>query len=363
MQAVILAGGSNARLHGLSTDVPKPLAPFFDRPLIHYTVKLLAQHGIGDVIVAMSHQVKELTEYLGDGSNYGVDIRYSIEIEPMGSAGAVKLLQGKLSETFLVVSGDLITDLDLTEAIRMHKSASSMATMVLHKVDDPSPFGILGCDDCGRVTHLIEKPRSAETFTNTINTGIYVLEPEALSSIPYNTAQDFATNLFPRLLSNQERVFGFELPGYWCDTGDLLQYRNAHFDALRGKLEIDLPAIHVGEGIWVGAGVDIHPTAQLSSPIYIGSGASIGRNARIGEQTIIGANSIIDEEAYVARSVIGALAYIGKETDVTDSVIRGGYLVTESGSAGIPAPAAPKMVQIAPASPVKETLLAREAIA
>jgi len=363
MQAVILAGGNSARLHGLSTDVPKPLAPFFDRPVIHYTIKLLAKHGIQEVIVALSHQAKELTEYLGDGSSYGVDIRYSIEIEPVGSAGAVKLLQGKLSETFLVVSGDLITDLDLGAAVQMHKTAQSMATMILHKVDDPSPFGIVGCDDNGRVTRLIEKPRSVETFTNTINTGIYVLEPEVLSSIPYNTAQDFATNLFPRLLSNQERVYGFEIPGYWCDTGDLLQYRNAHFDALQGKLGIDLPAIHVGEGVWVGGGVDIHPTAQLSSPIYIGSGASIGPNARIGEHTIIGANSIIDEEAFVARSVIGAGARIGRETDVTDSVIKGGYLVTESGSTGEPAPAAPKVVQIAPASPINETVFAREAIA
>ena len=363
MQAIILAGGNSARLHGWATDVPKPLAPFFDRPLIHYTVKLLARHGIRDIIVALSHEAKELVGYLGDGSNYGVDIRYSIEIEPMGSAGAVKVLQGRLSETFLVVSGDLITDLDLTEAIRMHEAAQSMASMVLHEVDDPSSFGIVGCDDSGRVTHLIEKPRSVETFTNTINTGIYVLEPEVLSSIPYNTAKDFATNLFPRLLGNQERVYGFEVPGYWCDTGDLLQYRNAHFDALQGKLEIDLPAVHVGEGIWVGGGVDIHPTARLSSPIYIGAGVSIGPNATIGDHTIIGTNSIIDEDAHVARSVIGAMAYVGKETDVADSVIKGGYLVTESGSTGEPAPAAPKAVQIAPANPIKESVSALKTLA
>lgn len=363
MQAVILAGGNSARIHGLTTDVPKPLAPFFDRPLVHYTIKLLAKHGIRDIIVTLSPQAKEMVDYLGDGSSYGVSVSYSIESEPMGPAGAVKLLQPRLSETFLVVSGDLITDLDLSEAVRMHRSVAAMATLVLHDVDDPSPFGIVGCDESGRVTRLIEKPRSVETFTNTINTGIYVLEPEVLSSIPYNKAQDFAMNLFPRLLNNQEAVYGFKLPGYWCDTGDLLQYRNAHFDALQGKLEIDLPAINVGEGIWVGGGVDIHPSAQLSSPIYIGAGASIGRDARIGEQTIIGESAVISEEAFVARSVIGAGAHIDRQTDVTDSVIKGGYLVTESGSTGEPAPAAPRVVQIAPASPAAEKVFAREAIA
>lgn len=363
MQAVILAGGTSARLHGLSTNLPKPLAPFFDRPLIHYTIKLLAKHGIKDILIAVSQCAKELVEYFGTGSSYGVDIRYSVETEPMGSAGAVKLLQPMLTETFVVISGDLITDIDLAQAIRTHNSASSLATMLLHEVDDPSQFGIVGCDDSGRVTRLIEKPRSIEAFTNTINTGIYVLEPEALSSIPYNTAQEFTTNLFPRLLHNQESVYGFEVPGYWCDTGNLLQYRNAHFDALQGRLRIDLPAIHVGEGIWVGGGVDIHPTAQLSSPIYVGAGAVIGRNARIGEHTIVGANAVIDEEAFVGRSVIGAGAHIGRETDVTDSIVRGGYLVTESGTSGEPAPAAPKVVQIAPASPIRETVFAREAIA
>lgn len=361
MQAVVLAGGSSARLHGLSSDLPKPLAPFFDRPLVHHTIKLLARHDIRDITVAVSHKAKELIDHLGDGTSYGVNIRYSIETEPVGPAGAVKLLQSKLTDTFVVVSGDLVTDLDLTAAIARHKSAASMATLLLHRVEDPSQFGIVGCDEDGRVTRFIEKPRASETFTSIVNTGIYVLEPEALSSVAYNAVQDFATNLLPRMLCNQERVYGFEVPGYWCDTGDLNKYRTAHFDALQGKLSIELPAIHVGEGIWVGGGVSIDPSAQLSSPIYIGAGATIGRNARIGEHTIIGAESHIGEEAYVARSVIGAGAHIGRETDVTDSVIRGGYLVTETGSE--PAPAAPQVVQIAPANPLNETAFARETLA
>jgi mannose-1-phosphate guanylyltransferase / phosphomannomutase len=158
------------------------------------------------------------------------------------------------------------------------------------------------------------------------------------------------------LLRNMEPVFGLELPGYWCDAGDLLQYRNAHFDALQGKLKLDLPAIHVGQGIWVGDGVDIHPTAQLSSPIYIGSGASIRRDARLGEHTIIGANAVVDEGAYVTRCVVGAGAHISRETQVSDCVIQGGYLVEESGTTGEPRPAPPKPVEVAPAAPVSQSI-------
>ncbi len=361
MQAVILAGGISARLHGLSTDLPKPLTPFFDRPLVHHIVKLLAKHEIRDIIVALSPKAKGLIEYLGSGASYGVQISYSIENEPLGTAGAVKLLQPKLSDSFLVISGDLITDLDLNAAVRAHKTSRAMATLLLHEVDDPSQFGMVECDDNSRITRLIEKPRSTETSSNTVSTGIYVLEPEALSSIAYNTDQDFATNLFPRMLNNQEKVCGFQTTGYWCDAGNPLHYRGAHFDALQGKLSVEIPAVHVGEGIWVSGGVDIDPSAELSSPIYIGSGASVRRDARIGRGTIIGANAIVDEGASVARSVIGAGAHIGRDTIVTDSLVWGGYLVTQGKEE---APVTIPTRQTAPAGGSSaETAFARETLA
>ena len=330
MQAVILAGGNGIRLHCPTSHIPKPLMPFFDRPVMEHTVKLLAKHNIRDIIVTTSYLAKDVMRYFGDGSRWEVRIRYSIESEPMGTAGAVKLVQGMISDTFVVVSGDAVTDLNLRSALNAHKSASSIATILVHEVDDPTQFGLVGYDECGRVSKFVEKPRSTEAFTNTVSTGIYVLEPEALSSIPYNQAQDFARNLFPRLLRNLEPVHACRPEGYWCDVGDLLQYRNAHFDALRGRIRLDLPALHAGEGIWVGDGVDIHPTVQLSSPIFIGSGASIGRNAVIGEHTVIGANAFVDEGAYVARSVIGGGSFVGRDMRVTDSVISSGYAVVES---------------------------------
>ena len=330
MQAVILAGGTGTRLYPLDTTVPKPLMPFFDRPVVEHTVKLLAKHGFDDIIITTSYLAKDIARYFGDGSRWGVSIRYSIESRAMGSAGAVRLVKDMITETFAVVSGDLITDIDLRAGLARHRRASGIATILLHHVEDPTPFGSPDTDESGRVSRYVEKPKTADVFTDMVSTGIYILEPEALSSISDNSVQEFATNLFPLLLRNMEPVYAFDMSGYWCDVGDLLQYRNAHFDALQGKLELDLPAVHAGEGIWVGEGVDIDPSAQLSSPIFIGSGARIGRNAVIGSHTVIGAKARVDEGAHVARSVIGGGAFVGAEMRVMDTLVGGGYTVAET---------------------------------
>lgn len=339
MQAVILAGGSASRLHCATSHIPKPLMPFFDRPVVEYAVRLLAKHGIRDIIIATSYTATDVMRYFGDGSAWKVKIRYCVESRPAGTAGAVKLAQPMIAGTFVVVSGDIITDFDLTRAITAHKSSSAIATILVHGVDDPTQYGMVGFSAGGAVDKFVEKPHTREAVIHTVSTGIYILEPECLSSIAYNTAQDFGINLFPLLLRNQDPVFALEPEGYWCDVGDLLQYRNAHFDALQGKIHLDLPAIHAGEGIWVGSGVEIHPTAQLSSPVFIGSGATIGRDAVLGEHTVIGANARVDEGAYVARSVIGGGSLIGSGMRVTDSVISSGYGVIESDDR--PAPASP----------------------
>ncbi len=329
MQAVILAGGNGTRLHPLNTPTPKPLMPFFDRPVVEHMVKLLAKSGIDDIIITTSHIATDIPRYFGDGSRWNVSIRYSIENHPAGSAGAVRLVREMITDTFLVVSGDVITDFDLAAAVEAHSTASPIASILLCKATEVAQFGIVDRDNTGRVTRFIEKPNAAEAFGDTIDTGIYVLEPEVLSSISDNSAQDFANDLIPLLLRNQESVYGFDVSGYWCDVGDVLQYRNAHFDALQGKLKVDLPAVHAGEGIWVGEGVDIHPSAQLSSPIFIGSGASVGRNAVVGEHTVIGANAIVEEGARISRSVIGSGAFVGQEITLADCLVSGGYSVTD----------------------------------
>ena len=182
----------------------------------------------------------------------------------MGTAGGVKLLQNMIKERFVVVSGDAVTDFDLSAAVSMHESRSAVASLLLHKAADPGEFGIVATDASGKITRFIEKPKSSEVFSNTVNTGIYILEPEALSSIPYHQPFDFSRGLFPLMLNNREPVYGFSMPGYWCDVGNLMQYRNVHFDALEGRLKLDVPATHIGDGIWIGERVTVHPSAQIS---------------------------------------------------------------------------------------------------
>ncbi|MDO8586941.1 MAG: NDP-sugar synthase [Armatimonadota bacterium] len=331
MQAVILAGGKATRLRPLTTNTPKPMTPMFNRPVMEYTLELLAKHGVREIIVTLSSLAKEILDHFGDGSKWGVDIRYSVEETPMGTAGGVKELQPLISDTFLVVSGDVVTDLDLTEAIETHRRKSAIATILLHDVHDPTEFGVVSTDGDGRVVRFFEKPKSEEVFSHTVSTGIYVLEPETLSSIPYNMPYDFSRELFPRLLRNMEPVFGCNLQGYWCDIGNFSQYRNAHFDALTGKANINISGTQVEEGVWVGDNCDVHSTVRLSAPVFLGSSAEIRRNVTVGALSVVGDETLVDEGATVSRSIVGSGAFIGRASRVQDSVIGSGYRVVDHG--------------------------------
>lgn len=321
MQVVILAGGSVPQLHPWTSAAPKPLLPFFDRPVIEHAVRLLAAHDIREITVATSHHAKHITQYLGDGSHWQVDISYSIEDTPAGTAGAVRRLQSRISDTFMVMPSDTATDFDLSAALHAHKASGAIATILVHEVDDPSRFGIVSRDETNYVTRFLEKPRSSEIFSNTVSTGIYILEPEAISSIAPDRNQDFARHIFPTLLRNQEPINACRLPGYWTDLGDILQYRNAHFDALQGKLRIDLPAVYAGEGIWVGGGVDVHPSAQIAAPVFIGSGASIGPDVIIGAHSIVGAHTRIHAGSTLSHCVIGCGATVHTGSRIVKTVV------------------------------------------
>jgi len=329
MQAVIMAGGVGTRLRPLTANVPKPMVPLFDRPVMEHTINLLTKHGITDVIVTLSHLAGEVVEYFGDGSSLGVKIRYSVETDPYGTAGGVKLIQDMIDGTFVVISGDVVTDFDLTEALHKHRSASAIATIMLCDVDDPTQFGMVRCEPNGRLTRFLEKPKSSEIFGNTVSTGIYILEPEVLSCIPYNWPFDFGRDLFPRMLNNSEPVYGFPIPGYWCDIGNINHYRKVHFDALEGKLKIDLPAAHIGQGIWIGERVDLHSSVEISAPIFLGPGAVVRRGVSLGSHTVVGAEALIDEGARISRSVIGSRSCVGRNAVVTDCIMSGGYSISD----------------------------------
>ncbi|MCS6950655.1 MAG: nucleotidyltransferase family protein, partial [bacterium] len=204
MQAVILAGGQGTRLRPLTAHTPKPMVPLFDRPVMEHALRLLRKHGIQQVFVTLSYRAREIIDYFGGGSRWGMRIHYSIEDEPMGTAGGVRRFASLLHDTFLVISGDAVTDFDLSEAVAFHRRKGAVATMLLYSVEDPTPFGIVETDSDGRVRQFLEKPSLNEVFTNTVNTGIYVLEPYALRLVPDDQPYDFSRNLFPRLLANND---------------------------------------------------------------------------------------------------------------------------------------------------------------
>ncbi|MCL5104835.1 MAG: NDP-sugar synthase [Armatimonadetes bacterium] len=333
MQAVILAGGNGTRLRPLIATVPKPMLPLFDMPILEHSIRLLAKHGIRDIIITTSPYADGLMDYFGDGANWGVRIRYSVEHEPMGTAGAVKLARKMIQDTFIVFSGDVVSDFDLKEAIISHKSTSAIATILLAQVDDPTQFGIVRCDSTGRLRQFKEKPRSHEVTSNIVSTGIYIFEPEVLSCIPYDEPCDFGRQLFPRMLNNQEPIYGLSPRGYWCDVGNLANYRRLHTDALTGPLNVEIPGREIADGIHIGEDVDIHPSAQLSGPLFLGNGVTVRRGANVGKGTVVGAGTCIDEGAEVVGSIIGGGSYLGPNASVADCIIGGEYRISEGETA------------------------------
>ena len=329
MQAVILAGGNGTRLRPLIATVPKPMLPLFDMPILEHSIRLLAKHGIRDIIITTSPYADGLMDYFEDGASWGVRIRYSVEHEPMGTAGAVKLPRKMIEDTFIVLSGDIVSDFDLKEATTTHKSTSAIATILLSEVDDPTQFGMVRCDSTGRVSQFIEKPRSHAANSNTVSTGIYVFDPEVLSCIPYDEPCDFGRQLFPRMLNNQEPVYGISPKGYWCDVGNLANYRRLHTDALTGLLNVEIPGREIADGIRIGENVDIHPSAQLSGPLFLGNGVNVKGNVRIGTGTVIGAGTCVDEGAQVRGSIIGNGSYLGPNASVMDCILGSEYRIAQ----------------------------------
>lgn len=324
MQAVILAGGQGTRLRPLTARTPKPMVSLFDRPVMEHTLLLLRKHGIQQVFVTLSYRAREIIDYFGGGSRWGMRIHYSIEDEPMGTAGGVRRFVSSLHDTFLVISGDAVTDFDLSEAVAFHRRKGAIATMLLYSVEDPTPFGIVETDSDGRIRRFLEKPSANEVFTNTVNTGIYVLEPYALRFVPDDQPFDFSRNLFPRLLTNNDPFFGFRAHGYWCDIGNLLQYRQAHFDALTNKVSLELPAEPVRPGGWIGENAVVDGKVKLEPPFYIGAGTRLQRGAAIGKHAVIGARCLVESEASIRASIVGPDARVGAGTQLTHCVVDSG---------------------------------------
>jgi len=334
VQAVIIAGGEGTRLRPLTSTTPKPLLPVANRPMIARVVDLLVASGITDIIVTVAYLGSAIRTYLGDGSDWGATIRYLQEERPLGTAGAVANARRLLEDTFIVLSGDVVTSVDLTAARRFHEQRDALATMVLTTVADPTEFGVVATEDSGAVARLLEKPSWGEVFTDTVNTGIYVLEPEVLDRIPQGRAVDFSEEVFPRILEERGALFGWVADGYWADVGTFAGFHQTHHDVLDGRAGIEPAGFEVAPGVFLGQRSTVDASAVIEGPCLIGDDVRIGRDARLGPYTVVGHNVRIGEGAELDGAIVFDHAWIAEGARIGRAIVGRGVDLRRRASIG-----------------------------
>jgi mannose-1-phosphate guanylyltransferase/phosphomannomutase len=321
MKAVIMAGGEGTRLRPLTSNAPKPLLPLVNRPMMEHIVGLLKRHGIDEIVVTVAFMANAIRDYFGDGSEFGVTISYATEETPLGTAGSVRNAMTHLTERFVVISGDVLTDIDLSAIIELHDEKKALATIGLAHVDNPLEFGIVIAREDGSIERFLEKPTWGQVFSDTINTGIFVLEPEIFDYIEPDRPVDFSGEVFPRLLDDGQPLYGAIAEGYWEDVGTLEAYVRAHKDILDAKVAVDIPGFEVRPGVWVGENADVHPDAVLAGPAVIGENCRIEPDATVGEYTVLGSNVRVRNGAFLERTVVNDNVYLGDGVRLRGTVV------------------------------------------
>ena len=320
MKAVVMAGGEGTRLRPLTSNQPKPMVPVVGKPCMEHIIELLRTHGFEDVVITVAFLPQAIRSYFGDGESMGLRIEYSVEESPLGTAGSVRLAAGKLDDTFLVISGDALCDVDLTKLVEFHKEREASVTIGLKSVENPLEFGIVVTDSEGRVERFLEKPSWGQVFSDTINTGIYVLEPEVLNHVPTDRPYDFSKELFPLLLEMGRPIYGLPLEGYWQDIGDLDQYRQANFDALDGHVDLSIQGVRLRGNVFAGEGVEFDLDA-VEGPAYIGNYCRISPEATVAPYSILGNSVTLRDGARTSRAVIDSSTHVGTSAIVEGAVI------------------------------------------
>lgn len=321
MKAVIMAGGKGTRLRPLTSNTPKPLVPLLNRPCMEYTIDLLKRHGITEIAVTLQYLPDAVRNAIGDGSRYGVSILYFEETTPLGTAGSVKNCADFLDERFIVISGDTLTDIDLSAAVRFHEEKGALATLVLTQVESPLEFGVVMTDESGKIIRFLEKPAWAEVFSDTVNTGIYICEPGVLSYIASKREVDFSKEVFPRLLQEKKPMYGYVAQGYWSDIGSLEVYRQAQIDLLDGRVDLPIGAEEVAPHIYMEPHVRIDSSVRLQGPLYIGENVHLLSGASVGPYSVLGKNTVIGEGSKLAKAIVWENTVIGKKTEITGGTL------------------------------------------
>lgn len=320
MRAVILAGGEGTRLRPLTLTTPKPVVPVVDRPFLRHQLDLLARAGVRDVVFSVAYRPERVEAVFGDGSAFGVRIRYAVEDTPLGTGGAVRNALPLLDERTVVLNGDVLTDVDLGALVARHQAAGAAATILLTPVPNPSAYGLVETGPDGRVLAFREKPKPEEITTDTINAGIYVLETRVLDLIPPAVNHSIERGFFPALLARGDRVLGPVHRGYWIDIGTPAKYLQVHRDILRGRFPVVLAGDAVRGGI-VAAGARVDPEAELAPPFFVGPGSDVARAARVGPDAVLGSDVIVRPGASVRDSVLWNRVSVAEDAAVESSLV------------------------------------------
>ncbi len=328
MKAVIMAGGFGTRLRPLTCNIPKPMVPVVNRPIMEHIIRRLHAHNITDIVVTLFYHPDVITNYFGDGSRFGVRQQYVRAEADYGTAGSVRNAANLLGERFLIISGDVLTDINLTKAINYHQERNAKVTIVLYHSHNPSQYGVVITREDGRIVRFVEKPTWGEVFSDAINTGIYVIEPAILDLVPKGEEFDFSKNLFPLLLERDDALLGYPSDGYWRDVGNLGDYQDAHRDSLAGRVKVEFPGEKVGTS-YIGRDTQVNTKAtNIKGTVVIGNNCVIGEDVSLSN-TVIGDHVIIEPEAVIEDSIIWNECIIRRAAQLSSDVLANNVAVGE----------------------------------
>ena len=322
LRAYIMAAGLGTRLYPLTGLTSKPMVPILNRPVMEHLLNLLRRHGIREAAANLHYHPDKIRTYFGDGSAFGVDLRYNLERELLGTAGGASAFREFLGGgTFVVVSGDGLTDIDLTAFVAAHRRNRGVASLAVKRVDDPSLYGIVVHDASGRITGFQEKPAAADALSDLCNCGIYAFEPAIFDHVPADDFVDWARDVFPALLAADVPFYCWPLESYWNDVGSIEQYRLSNFDALLGRVKLDVPGRQIRPRVWVGPGSQIDPHVRIEAPVLIGAGCLVESEAELIGPLIIGDGCVIERGAVLEGMINWDGVKMGRGSRLAGSIL------------------------------------------
>jgi mannose-1-phosphate guanylyltransferase len=321
MKAILLAGGKGTRLRPLTVHTPKPIVPIFNRPFLYYQIDLLRQvPEIDEVILSLNYQPRRIEEIFGDGDGLGLKLRYVVEPMPLGTAGAVRYAGDSLTESVVVFNGDVLTQVDLRAVLQLHRERKAKATIVLTPVENPRAYGLVETDARGNVQRFLEKPGEDEITCNTINAGIYILEPDTFDRIPKDTAWSIERSFFPSLIERGETFVAYVYDGYWIDIGTPAKYLQVHRDIMDGHYTAP-PFDGSPKQAWISPGARIDEGVEVHGPCFVDDGVVVKSGTRIMPYSVIGRQTHVDESSLIEASIVWPNGWIGREAMVKGSIL------------------------------------------